>query len=77
MKHGAILESTISISSDASIASDQASRVHEVLNGQRLHEISTENWKEILQRSLGGTDEADDARVQELADYLSHLLGSY
>lgn len=75
LKHGAIIESNVSISSDVSVASDQASRVHEVLNGQKLHEITVERWTEMLRQGLTGTDGVDDALVQELADYLGDLLG--
>ncbi|CEJ54476.1 hypothetical protein PMG11_00784 [Penicillium brasilianum] len=74
-KHGAIIESKVSISSDASVASDQASRVHQVLNGQKLHEITVERWTEMLRHGLAGTDGGDEALVQELADYLGDLLG--
>ncbi|KAJ5585206.1 Biotin/lipoate A/B protein ligase [Penicillium hispanicum] len=77
LKHGAIIESNVSISSDASVASDQASRMHEVLNGQHLHEISIERWKVMLQQGLNGTDGVDDALVQELARYLGALLGGH
>ncbi|KAJ5647641.1 hypothetical protein N7490_004013 [Penicillium lividum] len=73
LKHGAIIESNISVSSDASVASDQASRVHELLNGQNLHEMSVERWAQILRQGLGSTDEVDVA--QDLANYLGGLLG--
>lgn len=75
LKHGAIIESNISLSSDASVASEQASRVHQFLNGQKLHEITSECWTEMLRQGLAGTGNADDAFVQELADYLGDLLG--
>jgi lipoate-protein ligase A len=75
LKHGAIIESNISTSSDALVASDQANRVHQVLNGQKLHEITVERWTEMLRQGLMATDGVDDALVQELADYLGDLLG--
>lgn len=75
LKHGAIIESNISLSSDASVASDQASRVRQVLNGQKLHEITVERWTEMLRQGLIGFNDADDAIVQELSDYLGDLLG--
>lgn len=75
LKHGAIIESNISLSSDASVASEQASLVHQVLNGQKLHEIASERWTEMLQQGFTGTDDADGPFVQELADYLGDLLG--
>ncbi|KAJ5157469.1 uncharacterized protein N7482_008569 [Penicillium canariense] len=75
LKHGAIIESNISVSPDVSVASDQASRVNEVLNGQKLHEITVERWTEMLRQGLAGSNGVDDALVQELADYLGDLLG--
>ncbi|KAJ5992984.1 hypothetical protein N7451_008708 [Penicillium sp. IBT 35674x] len=75
LKYGAIIESDISVSSDASVASDQAARVHELLNGQKLHEMSVERWTDVLQHGLGPTNGVDDA--QELANYLSGLLGGH
>jgi lipoate---protein ligase len=49
--------------------------VHQVLNGQKLHEITSERWTELLRQGFAGTDDADDAFVRELADYLGDLLG--
>lgn len=63
--------------SDTCIASDQARRVHEGLNGQKLHELSLERWTDILRRGLGGTEGVDDALVNELASFLSGLLGGH
>ncbi|KAJ5818380.1 Biotin/lipoate A/B protein ligase [Penicillium riverlandense] len=75
LKHGAIIESCISVSSDPSVATDQASRVHESLNGQRLHEIRLSQWTEILRQGLGGTRDVDDGVIRELARFLGGLLG--
>ncbi|KAJ5678694.1 hypothetical protein N7462_006938 [Penicillium macrosclerotiorum] len=77
LKHGTIIESNISISSDLSVASDQARRVHEVLNGQRLHEMTIERWAEMLKQGLNTGDGVDSALVQELARYLGNLLGGH
>ncbi|KAJ5670315.1 uncharacterized protein N7477_005678 [Penicillium maclennaniae] len=77
LKHGAIIESTISVSPDVTTASNQAIRVHEVLNGQKLHEISTQRWSEILQQGLSGTDGAHDTAVTELSQYLGGLLAGH
>ena len=63
------------MSSDPSTASDQAARVHEVLNGQHLHEITLSQWREILRQGLGGTQDVDDGTIQDLARFLSGLLG--
>jgi lipoate-protein ligase A len=49
--------------------------MHEVLSGQKLHEITVERWTDMLRQGLRGTDGVDDAHVQELADYLGDLLG--
>ncbi|KAJ5774554.1 hypothetical protein N7457_009450 [Penicillium paradoxum] len=75
LQHGAIVESDISVSPDESIASDQASSVHSLLNGQKLHEITEARWSEILKQGLGETEGVDDALVKELARFLSGLLG--
>lgn len=77
LKHGAIIDSNISLSSDTTIASDQASRVHQVLNGQRLHELTLEHWNMILTQGLKDTEGADDALTNELALYISGLLGGH
>lgn len=77
LKHGAIIDSTISTSSDASIASDQASHVHQALNGQRMHELSLERWSDILRDGLQGTEGVDEALINELALFLSGLLGGH
>lgn len=77
LKHGAIIDNTISTSPDASIASDQASRVHQALNGQRLHELSLERWTDILRNGLQDTEGVDEAVINELARFLSGLLGGH
>lgn len=82
LKHGSIIESHISVSADPSTATNQASHVHGVLNGQKLHEISSVRWMELLQQGLiggskreGEDESVDDAVVKELASYLGGLLG--
>jgi lipoate-protein ligase A len=75
LQHGAIVESHISLSPDESTASDQASRVHSALNGQKLHEITLARWTEILKQGLGETEGVDDAVVKELARFLGGHLG--
>ncbi|KAJ5583970.1 Biotin/lipoate A/B protein ligase [Penicillium hetheringtonii] len=75
VKHGAIIESNISISSDERLASEQAAGVHQVLNGQKLHEITSDRWSGMLRQGLGGTDKADESTVRELARYLGDMLG--
>jgi lipoate-protein ligase A len=75
LQHGAIVESHISVSPNESTASDQASRVHSALNGQKLHEITLARWTELLKQGLGGTEGVDDALVKELARFLGGLLG--
>ncbi|KAJ5736773.1 uncharacterized protein N7483_001898 [Penicillium malachiteum] len=76
LKHGAIIESNISLSSDTCVASDQAKRVHELLNGQKLHELSVERWTGILRQGFD-TTEADYGHVQALANHLGGLLGGH
>ncbi|KAJ5085539.1 hypothetical protein N7532_010310 [Penicillium argentinense] len=76
-KHGAIIESNISVSADEAAASEQATRVHEVINGQKLHEITVERWAEMLQEGLAGTDGVNETGVQDLALYLGGLLGGH
>ncbi|KAJ5083744.1 hypothetical protein N7456_013171 [Penicillium angulare] len=77
LKHGAVIESNISISSDASIASLQASRVHELLNGQKLHEMTVERWADILQQGLSATNGVDESSIRALAKYLADMLGGH
>ncbi|KAJ5084396.1 hypothetical protein NUU61_008975 [Penicillium alfredii] len=75
LKHGAIIESHISVSSDPSTASEQASRMHQALNGQKLHEFTLARWTELLRQGLGATEGVDDALLHEFAQYLGGLLG--
>ncbi|KAI9934150.1 hypothetical protein ASPWEDRAFT_26168 [Aspergillus wentii DTO 134E9] len=72
LKHGAIIESQVSISSDPSVASEQAIQVHQALNGRKLHEIQIPQWNKIL-RNLGA--EADANIVQELSRFIGSKLG--
>ncbi|KAJ5294846.1 hypothetical protein PENANT_c014G00608 [Penicillium antarcticum] len=74
LKHGAVIESHISVSPDEIAASDQASRIHTLLDGQKLHEMTLARWSEILQEGLGET-ETDEALVKELSQFLGGLLG--
>ncbi|KAL4956966.1 hypothetical protein BDW69DRAFT_59079 [Aspergillus filifer] len=73
LKHGAIIESEISLSDDPSLAADQASRVHEALNGRNLHELHSPHWTDILLSRL--STEAPDT-VRELATFIAGKLGS-
>ncbi|KAJ5477176.1 hypothetical protein N7539_007320 [Penicillium diatomitis] len=75
LKHGAIIESNVSLSEDGAVASDQASHMQDILNGQKLHEITTERWTEMLRQGLSDFSDVDDALLQELAEYLGDLLG--
>ncbi|OGE57620.1 hypothetical protein PENARI_c001G04633 [Penicillium arizonense] len=75
LKHGAIIESHISVSADESTASDQASRIHTLLDGQKLHEMTLARWSEVLQEGLGETEGKDEALVKELSRFLGGLLG--
>ncbi|KAF4190356.1 hypothetical protein CNMCM7927_003326 [Aspergillus lentulus] len=74
LKHGAIIESEISVSSDPNVASEQARRVHEVLNGRKLHEIQSSQWDNLLTDRLGGDVEAIVAH--ELAKFIGSKLCS-
>ncbi|KAL4797308.1 hypothetical protein BDV19DRAFT_51927 [Aspergillus venezuelensis] len=74
LKHGAIIESEISLSDDPSLAVDQASRVHEALNGRNLHELHSSHWKDILLSRLS-TEETPDT-VRELAKFIAGKFGS-
>lgn len=51
--------------------------MHQVLNGQKLHEITLERWVEILQQGLAGTDGATESVVQELSRFLGDMLGGH
>ncbi|GCB22249.1 putative lipoate-protein ligase A [Aspergillus awamori] len=73
LKHGAILESHISVSSDSSVGSEQAARLQEALKGRKLHEIRPAHWKEVLYEQLGA--EEDAATIEELARFVATKLG--
>ena len=73
LKHGAIIESRISTSGDASIAFKQAARVHEALNGRKLHEITPAQWREILLDRLGA--DVENKTLLELAKFIGNKLG--
>ncbi|KAG2418457.1 hypothetical protein HFD88_001558 [Aspergillus terreus] len=70
-KHGAIIESHISISDDPAEASSQASRVHEALNGLHLHAMQQSQWDNILLDRLG----TDASVVHELSSFIGKKLG--
>ncbi|ODM23505.1 hypothetical protein SI65_01094 [Aspergillus cristatus] len=73
-KHGAIIESHISISPDETVASEQARQVHEALNGRKLHELQLED----LHEALGRVSPAMGSNVvRELAMFLGRNLGCY
>ncbi|KAL4990515.1 hypothetical protein BDW68DRAFT_36463 [Aspergillus falconensis] len=74
LKHGAIIESRISISDDPSFAAEQASRVHEALNGRNLHELQPSQWTEILLGRLSADEKPDT--VRELASFIASKFGS-
>lgn len=58
------------MSADATIAQTQASRVHEVLSGRQLREIT--DWKPVLDATgILGSDE----QVGKLARWLNARLG--
>ncbi|KAA8644820.1 hypothetical protein EYZ11_007929 [Aspergillus tanneri] len=73
LKHGTIIKSSISTSSDASVADQQASRVHEALNHRALHEIDQLQWDAILQERLG--PEVKSSSIQELSKFIGSKLG--
>ncbi|OGM41808.1 putative lipoyltransferase and lipoate-protein ligase [Aspergillus bombycis] len=73
LKHGAIIESRISTSGDASVAFKQAARVHEALNGRKLHEITPAQWREILLDRLG--PDVENKTLLELAKFIGNKLG--
>ncbi|KAE8147281.1 hypothetical protein BDV25DRAFT_142892 [Aspergillus avenaceus] len=68
LKHGAIIESHISTAADASTASEQAARVHEALNGRKLHEITLADWRTILLDRFG-------AEAEDISTFLGGKLG--
>lgn len=73
LKHGAIIESCVSTASEPALADQQASRVHEALNGRKLHEIQQIHWDEILLDCLGTDIEANTAK--ELSKFIGSKLG--
>lgn len=70
-KHGAIIESQISVSPDPLEASEQSNRVHEALNGRRLHEISPSQLNGILSRMGHG---AEGNAIRTLSTFLASKL---
>ncbi|KAL3463200.1 hypothetical protein BJX64DRAFT_129968 [Aspergillus heterothallicus] len=73
LKHGAIIESSISTSDERTLAAEQASRVHEALSGRNLHELQLQQWTEILVNRLSPDEEAEAARG--LARFIASQLG--
>ncbi|PWY76229.1 lipoyltransferase and lipoate-protein ligase [Aspergillus heteromorphus CBS 117.55] len=73
LKHGAIIESHISTSSDSEVASEQAVRLHETLKERKLHELTPPQWKEVLHAQLGA--EEDSHAIEELARFITTKLG--
>ncbi|KAL3445755.1 hypothetical protein BJX65DRAFT_141334 [Aspergillus insuetus] len=73
LKHGAIIESCISISSEPSLAAEQASRVHGALNGRNLHELQLQQWTDILVNRLSGDEEPEV--IRELANFIASQFG--
>ncbi|RAL09497.1 putative lipoate--protein ligase [Aspergillus homomorphus CBS 101889] len=73
LKHGAIVESHISTSSDTSIASEQATRVHEALKNRKLHEIQPDQWMQILSTHLGTEEEL--STTEALSRFITEKLG--
>ncbi|KAL5337021.1 hypothetical protein BJX70DRAFT_389551 [Aspergillus crustosus] len=73
LKHGAVIESRISTSANPSIAAEQASRVHDALNGRNLHELQLSHWTEVLLNQLS-SDEAPDT-VREISKFIASNFG--
>ncbi|PLB46932.1 lipoyltransferase and lipoate-protein ligase [Aspergillus steynii IBT 23096] len=73
LKHGVIIESCISTASEPTLADQQASRVHEALNGRTLHEIQQTHWDEVLLDCLGAEVEA--TTIHELSKFIGSKLG--
>lgn len=71
LKHGVVIESQISVSPDPQVASEQASRVHEALNGRRLHELSQSQLNAILSRM---DYEVESDIIQSLSTFLGSKL---
>ncbi|EAW08038.1 putative lipoate--protein ligase [Aspergillus clavatus NRRL 1] len=74
LKHGAIVESEISVSSDPTVASEEVHRVHEALSGRNLHELQLGQWEQILRDALRATDATV---AHELARFIGGKLGSF
>lgn len=49
--------------------------MQDILHGQKLHEITSERWTEMLRQGLSDSEGVEDAFLQELAEYLGDLLG--
>ncbi|RAH83344.1 lipoyltransferase and lipoate-protein ligase [Aspergillus japonicus CBS 114.51] len=73
LKHGAIVESHISTSSDTSMATEQAARLQEALKDRKLHEIQPAHWLQILSTHLG--TEEEPRAIQELSRFVADKLG--
>ncbi|KAL2857779.1 hypothetical protein BJY01DRAFT_114937 [Aspergillus pseudoustus] len=73
LKHGAIIESYISTSDEPTLAAEQASRVHEALNGRKLHELQLQQWTDILVNQLSPDEEPE--AIQELARFIGSQFG--
>ncbi|RAH44362.1 putative lipoate--protein ligase [Aspergillus brunneoviolaceus CBS 621.78] len=73
LKHGAIVESHISTSSDTSIAAEQAARLQEALKDRKLHGIQPAQWIQILSTHLG--TEEEPRTIQELSRFVTDKLG--
>ncbi|KAE8350043.1 hypothetical protein BDV28DRAFT_49173 [Aspergillus coremiiformis] len=71
LKHGAIIESHISTADDTSVATEQAARVHQVLNGRKLHEMSLPQWRAVLLNQL----KVEGNVLEELAKFIGGKLG--
>ncbi|OJJ47488.1 hypothetical protein ASPZODRAFT_130982 [Penicilliopsis zonata CBS 506.65] len=79
LKHGAIIESEISLSADPAVASRQADAVHDALNGQSLHKLSSvTEWVHVLDRlalSPRQSGDLDDDLIRRLAGFLAEQFG--
>ncbi|CEN61590.1 Putative Lipoyltransferase and lipoate-protein ligase [Aspergillus calidoustus] len=73
LKHGAIIESCISVSSEPILAAEQASRVHGALNGRNLHELQLQQWTDILVNRLSPDEEP--AVIRELTKFIASQFG--
>ena len=50
MKYGSIIESHISTSPNPEVAQNQATAIHKILEGKKLHEIT--DWNHVLGTSV-------------------------